>query len=174
MTSHETGGCPPHCNATRSLKWMVPLRRKSALSARTRAVASWVAEAVASPCSAQGFLDSAELIEGRVVAKRGLVGRMGPSDGPAEIDRLGRCGPRPRCSPRLPKAEMEEPAIGALATERLAERGARIGIRRPTADNSARGGCEGRTGLPNRSRPPVPVLRWTRPMPDGAEDRREG
>ena len=37
-----------------------------------------------------------------------------------------------------PKAEMEEPTLRALATERLAERGARIEKQQPTADNSAR------------------------------------
>ena len=39
---------------------------------------------------------------------------------------------------RVPKAEMEEPTFGALATERLAERGARIETHQPTADNFAR------------------------------------
>ncbi len=56
---------------------------------------------------------------------------------------------------RIPKAEMEEPTFGALTTERLAERGARIETQHPTAGGSARTDCEGRTGLPNRSRPQV-------------------
>ena len=65
--------------------------------------------------------------------------------------------------------------LWALATERLAERGARIETQASTVDDFARD-CEGQTGHPHRSSPQV-----TRPrvVPSGsdtwrAEDQREG
>ncbi len=66
-----------------------------------------------------------------------------PSGGTADEAGEGR---RVRCvtasavlaATRVPKAGMEEPRLRALATERLAERGARIEKQPLTADNSAR------------------------------------
>ena len=54
--------------------------------------------------------------------------------------RRARCGLRLRYSPRLgfPRRRWKSPRLRALATERLAERGARIETQHPTADSSAR------------------------------------
>jgi hypothetical protein len=77
---------------------------------------------------------------------------------------------------RVPKAEMEEPTFGALATERLAERGARIETHQPTADNFAKGIAKGELGSltdPLR-RCTTAERRRADPIPGGPEDQREG
>ena len=75
---------------------------------------------------------------------------------------------------RVPRAELEEPTFGALARERLAERGTRVETQCPTDGRFAEGDCEGRAGSPGD---PVRRVyhygrRDTGPMLDGREGQR--
>ena len=67
---------------------------------------------------------------------------------------------------RAAKAKLEAPSVGAIARERLVERGARVEMQRPTFGDFARNHCEGRAGHPTRSGPHTPMLR---PTPSRAE-----
>ena len=76
---------------------------------------------------------------------------------------------------RVPKAEIEERAFGALATVRLAERGARVQTQHPPVGSFTNKDCKGRAGLPKRPRPHVHSCgpRQAGPTPGGREDQGE-
>ena len=76
---------------------------------------------------------------------------------------------------RVPKAELEEPSVGALARERLTERETRVEAQCPTVGRFAKRDCEGRAGSPAD---PVHRVyrngrRDTGPILGGREDQRD-